>query len=404
MTTFISASALTVGFAVTLGFALVHYQVGDYRAAIWWGLAAWLCAGVGLAALAFNLFGNRRPKTETQVPTLIDPTYLTVEQFRARLSIKGAELTALLEPGTQPAVQFTFTNTGKLAAEKVTYACQALITADLPRWETSEFDKIAAAHGNAFPKRDEFYSTTIEPDTTKTVTIPFKTIAEYIDAVSKSRHSNLQIGITSPFGPDRRPMTQRVFFVGLADYNTMAKTYRLRFCYTPKTYPGLDLVECGQWNKTEELSRLTADGTSAERKERHVTANVTLLGVDLSTGHGILNPTTRMSLFFFNIGPTPARDLKIAYAVGPQRQILAAPAGAAIMLAADAGLKTPPLPTLAEVAGAESVRHILSGEIPLVVQARVTYKDDWGDQHAAQFVYIYNPKSRDFERTSEERE
>lgn len=156
-------------------------------------------------------------------------------------------------------------NTGRSTAEKMTGAFQGIFGPELPKWKLSEFSKISGAFGSPEPKRDEFYSTSLEPGMAKSTVLAFPRAGMALKMFGKGYVQKLGV----PSSAEGLPVvTPRAFFFGYIDYATLGKTYRLKYCYTPQTYPGTTLIECGQWNGTEEVGVVGVTNSNADTEPR----------------------------------------------------------------------------------------------------------------------------------------
>jgi hypothetical protein len=314
------------------------------------------------------------------------------ERLRARLSIAAVRLAAPLQAGKTPKILIRLINVGHATAEKITGAHQGMPGPSLPKWELSEFTEISKWKGQPPPKRDEFYSTNIEPGLVKETVLEFHKLGFLLKAFGADYVKRLGVPAASPGLPT---VTPRIFLFGYFDYKTLNKTYRLKFCFSPRHYGAVALVECPQWNGTEEVG----EDDIAGRAERHVTADVKLMGVRIKPDDGLLRESTTLSLWFFNIGPTPAKELAGAYSLGNARDgDIGQPVGS-LTLPGDAGFTAPPLPSLGSVFTALMLSEISSGAVPLIVEAALSYKDVWNVFHERQFVARYRSADSKFEVT-----
>jgi hypothetical protein len=391
-----------VGIAVAIAAIFYFLSKDNLRGAIWSSAALACAVAVMLAIIADRYFVHRainRTSSSGPAPApALDPNLardnLAVEEFRARLSIQQSVMTDDILPGKKPSVTFTITNTGKTAAEKITTAFVANVTPVLPRWEPNELDAALVGRGERAPERDEFYSTTLEPNTSKSITVPFSELWGYVSAMSSQGKKGefLLPGNISDFGPERRPVQMRVFFVGAVDYQTMGRKYRLRVCHTPKAYPGKELVECGQWNKTEELALGQPDDFEG-RRARKVTADIgAVLTLMDKTGKPTKTPTddAYIEAIFFNFGPTMATDVRIKWSIGiagGNRSPGSLPTGSAY---GQAG--TPPLRThsLRFLIGSDGVQAVITGKAALTLEVDVDLIDAWKVEHHKNEVHTFN--------------
>jgi hypothetical protein len=334
-----------------------------------------------------------RSELENPGRPIFDQTVFAHEQLRARLSVAGVKLVEPLAAGKIPQLNVTIVNTGHTTAEKITGAYQGITGPSLPKWEMSEFDQVGAAHGQPAPKRDEFYSTSLEPGVGKAMNMQFPKLGIVLHALGSDHVKRLGLPHVSKGLPTVIP---RVFFFGYFEYKTLGKTYRLNFCFTPKVYSGTELGECPQWNGTEELD---ASSSPTGREERHVTADVQLISIKLSTGDSILDASTRMALLFVNIGPTPAVDLEITFGIGTFGHPSLGRSAIAKLDGGLVGLQIGWSKTLAEIVGADLVTRVINGTVPLTVETEITYKDTWGENHESRFEFTYSLKVHGFERT-----
>ncbi len=324
----------------------------------------------------------------------LDQRDLSHEQLRARLAIAVARLKRPLEQGITPEVEFHLVNMGNSTAERITHARTGMLSPAeiLPKWELSDFDEISAAHGSPPPKRDTFYSTSVEPRLGKSVTLPFLKVGVLLEAMSPAVFQNLGVRGAAQVGEN---WAQRIFFFGYFEYETLGKTYRLKFCYTPRSYEGVKLVEGPQWNGTEEIGVEDSEG----RAERRVVADIALLDVKLSTS-GAITDSSALSLQFFNFGPTPASNVCGAYRIAIERSTTLQPDQAMQTLPAGAIFETATSPPLKSIFGVDCVKELLAGTRPLVIDSLIVYDDVWGINHRKRFVSRFNAPQRRFD-TSE---
>lgn len=96
MSGLLSVVCLGIGFAVCLGFALVHYQDDEPRTAILWGCGSAIFAAVGVAAYALSTLPSDHGGDGELRP------YLGVSALKATIEI-----------GKPVSMQITFTAKGK---------------------------------------------------------------------------------------------------------------------------------------------------------------------------------------------------------------------------------------------------------------------------------------------------
>ena len=214
MSTWISAAALAVGFAVTLGIALVHYQNKELRAAILWGLGAWIFAGIGLAALGLNLF-VKDGASETDKGNL-----------RPWVTVKTAQIQeGTLGVGLRPTIVVEMHNTGHSPAMDLAAFGAVKIDNDLPPWETFPLAAFKEALG-ASPSR-----TVLAPGAPLSLPVMFDDAFTVADAA----------GVAAGTG-------RMLYVVGFAEYrDQIGQQYTTTFCYM--TYRGYKaLAPCRKFN------------------------------------------------------------------------------------------------------------------------------------------------------------
>jgi hypothetical protein len=106
----ISLIFLSIVFVITLGIALSHYQRLEYKVAIYWGLAAWMSAGCGLAAWLLDRVDSRQPTNS--------PLAVVDRAIRPYLSVVGTKLDPLIV-GKIPVMRVRIKNTGQTPATDV---------------------------------------------------------------------------------------------------------------------------------------------------------------------------------------------------------------------------------------------------------------------------------------------
>lgn len=404
--------------AVALFVAGVLASQHHWRSALWTTIVAVICLIVGFGFKVDEYLSKRTQEQATKGSQNSQPTVseadaagakIAHERARAKLAIVKARLLEPIAAGVAPTVEITVLNTGPTTADNINLAARGMTGPDLPKWDFSEFTKISETFGTPTPKRDSLHTTSIEPGLAKTRPIPFSQLrpilsADFVAALGKpTKHKNLPT------------VTPRVFFVGFLTYETLGKTYRLKFCFTPRAYPGTQLVECQQWNGTEEVSAPDTPEKASERDERKVTARVVPLDVSYSTGK-TLTANSSLSIIYVNIGPTEAAglDIDVFASLAPEpidpndftpicRGISMRPFD---LFSGKGGIQTQWSQPLKDIfthpkEAPDITPEILAGSVEFWLISRITFKDAWGITHKYDEALSYNSKTGKFDRSRE---
>lgn len=334
--------------------------------------------------------------SQTSMASNVQDQASVIADARGELALTQMRLTEPLDPWRVPSVSATLINTGRSVVDSINGAYQGFLAVSLPKFTMSEMMEIGSANGNPPPRRDAFMAQTLEPGQCDKVVMRFPRVGAMLRGLGVDYLQRMR-------GPiEFRSQEPQVFFTGFLDYKTLGKQYRLTFSVRPRSYAGTDLEPSAEWSGTEDLAFTLAD--SVGREMRRVIAYVVVLEIEYSTGKGIFNPSTRLTLVVGNLGPTPARSVKIGWAIGPADMPLDTPSGATIDIPTMKIFKTPPSPSMEDAFGQELVADMISGALPVFAHVRLAYTDSWGVSHGTRFLFTYNPLKCEFERSAEERE